>query len=336
MKRRPSRLRGVVITAGALFLCAAAAGNAQTGTEFESGKEFVRAIGARSLGIGLATVAVPMGSESVWSNPALIAFSRREVSLDLHTKALATDPEADIAATVVIPIQYVGSLAFFARYVDNGVQDVSASSPNPLGSFSNTVLIVGATAATTFFDRLSIGFSAKQLQLRFPCTGDCSQLSSIELAPANTNALDVGAHYLVLCRPTSSLAVGLAATTFGPRFQQIDREQADSLPSRISGGIAYTQIIPNVPDTRLLVSAQVVSRATGGGKPGGRVGAELSYREHVYLRGGYIATGPGEISSPTAGIGLAQGKWHVDLAQLLARTATQTAPSTFFALRYVF
>ena len=286
------------------------------------------------MGIGQATVAVPMGSESVWSNPALIALSPRELSLDFKTKAIATEPESDLAAAFVFPVRYVGALAVFARYMDYGSQPATDTLGNTTGSFNITDLVFGASAATTFFDRLSVGFTAKALQTRFPCTGDCSQVPSDQLASAIVSALDLGVQYFVL--RDSSLSIGGAATTFGPRFQQIDREQADSLPSRFTVGASYARAISSVPGLRLRVSADLVSRVAGGGIPGERFGAELTYLNRLYMRGGYIAKGPGEINTPTIGFGVSSGRMHIDFAQMMAALGTQNARPTFFALRYTF
>lgn len=340
MKRRLSlvELRSVAVTACAFLLCAAGQVKAQTGTlgEGGAGANFIRAIGARSLGIGQATVSVPVGTEAVWTNPALIMLSPREASLDFRTKAIVAEPEADVAAAVIIPVQYIGALELFARYMDYGAEEATIGDDvgSTVGVFRNTNLIFGASAATTFFGRLSIGFTAKELQVRFPCTGDCSKVPSDKLASATSNAIDLGAHYYVF--RDSSLAIGASAMNFGPRLQFIDREQADSLPSRLTAGISYVRSIQNVPGLRVRVAADVVSRITGGGK-GQRYGGELSYLNTVYLRAGYLVKGPGEIDSPTIGFGLARGRVHFDFAQIMAGAVeSQTAKPTFFALRYTF
>jgi hypothetical protein len=320
----------------ALLLGAAGRTNAQTGTEGEGAKDLIRAIGARSLGIGQATVSVPVGTEAVWTNPALIMLSHRSGSLDFRTKAVVAEPESDIAGAVIIPVQYIGALAFFARYMDYGPQEATIGTDvgSTVAAFRNTSLIFGASAATTFFDRLSVGFSAKELQVRFPCTGDCSQVPSEKLASATSNAIDLGVHYYLL--RDSSLAIGASALNFGPRLQLIDREQADSLPSRLAVGVSYVRDIPSAPGLRMRVAADVVSRVTSGGK-GQRYGAELSYLNTVYLRAGYLVKGPGEIDSPTIGFGLSRGRVHFDFAQIMAGAVeSQTAKPTFFALRYTF
>jgi len=79
-----------------------------------------------------------------------------------------------------------------------------------------------------------------------------------------------------------------------------------------------------------------VSRLDGPGSPGFRIGAELSFRDRVQARAGYIKDGPPG-SGPTVGLGFSTGKLKIDFAQLMSDVGSQTGNKpTYLTLRYVF
>lgn len=288
---------------------------AQTGETNEGALELIRAIGARSLGMGLAGTAGAFNSEAVWVNPALVARAPREASFDFRNKANAVEPDADVAGVVVVPFQPVGSAALFARYLNNGTQEVSNVQGVVTGRFTTTTLIVGASMATTFFERFAIGFTAKQFRANFSCTGDCSQLGQQPSTKPSVNALDLGTQIFV--RKDSSISIGASAVNLGPKFQYIDSPQADPIPARLNVGLQYSPKFPTVPELEAHFAADVVSRVSNGSSLGFRVGGEVSYLKRYQLRAGYIKSGPGDVDTPTIGFGVTSGKVHIDISQMM-------------------
>ena len=323
-----------LLVASCLALLGARPASAQTGTIPEGALDFIRSIGARSVGMGQAVVAGAEGTEAVWANPALVARSPREGSLDFRNKASAAEAEADVSATLVWPVLPVGSVAAFVRYLNYGAQDVQTGPTTAVGSFTNTSLIIGASFATTFFDRLAVGVTAKQLRIQFSCTGECSQLGSGSASQPTVSALDFGAQYFVF--RDSSLSVGASVVNLGPRLQIVDSPQADPLPARGSVGVVYAPALPSVPDVTLRFAADVVTRISGGDSPGFRIGGEATYLKRFSLRAGYIRKGPGEIDTPTIGFGLTSGRLHVDIAQMMTNFGAESGRPTFLGLHLDF
>jgi hypothetical protein len=279
--------------------------------------------------MGLATTAAAIGGEAVWANPALIARARREAALHLRGKSYASDADGDATLFAILPWQGVGVIAVGLRYLDYGSQEV-ANDPTVVGSFKNTNLILSLSGATTF-GRLAAGFTLKHLRYNLPCTGDCTRLEDV--ATPSGPALDIGGQFLLR---DSTLSVGVSLINLGPKFQVQDAPQADPLPSRANVGVLYSPIVPSWTDVRVRLAGDVVSRVTAGTSLGFRMGAEVGYQERVFGRAGYMYLGPGEISTPSIGFGVATAKLHIDFAQMMKSVASATNRPTFLSLRYTF
>jgi hypothetical protein len=334
MRQRPFRRSRLVAVLGALALTATSA-RAQTGDIPEGAPELIRATGARTLGMGLAGVSAASGAEAVWWNPALVARSGREARLDVRSKASAGEPESDAAGIVIIPIQRVGVVGLTLRYINNGTFEVTnPGSGDPVGSFVTTNTIIAATFATTFSDRVAAGVTAKQLRVRLSCTGDCTQVGDDNSNEPTVSALDFGTHVFV--RRDSTLSIGVAVRNLGPRFQIRDSPQADPLPERGELGIQYAPKTPRWPGVRVRAAGDVVTRLVGGTGLGYRFGGEATYLDRYAVRAGYMVYGPGEISSPTLGLGLSTTKLSIDISQMMTDLGSQGSRPTFLSLRYRF
>jgi hypothetical protein len=134
----------------------------------------------------------------------------------------------------------------------------------------------------------------------------------------------------------STFSIGLVVRNLGPKLQIRDSPQADPLPARMDAGVLYAPRLPQWPDVRVRVAADVVTRVSGGTAAGFRVGGEASYQERYHVRAGYIKYDNSELSSPTLGFGVSAGKLNVDLAQMMTALGAQGARPTFLSLRYTF
>lgn len=334
---RPSRsnVRRIVLIAALTALGAGRGAFAQSGAAGEGALEFILPTGARAVGMGETIAAAVRGSEAVWWNPALIARSGREASLFVRNKANAAEPETDAGGAFVIPFPRVGAVALSVRYLNYGAQDVTTGPSDPIGTFVNTSLVLGATFATTFGDRFAAGFTAKYLKINFDCTGGgCDQPGVPTGDQPSVSALDFGGQYFVT--RDSTISVGAGVRNLGPKLQILDSPQADPLPARGDIGVLYSPKLPSLADVRVNAGADMITRLSGGTGPGFRVGAEVSYRDRYQARAGYMYKGPGEVNTPTLGFGVSTGKLQIDLAQIMSDLGGQTSRPTFLSLRYAF
>ena len=327
-RRRSSASRRLALVASLLAVAAPAA-RAQSGTSGEGAPELLLPTGGRGLGMGQAVVAMAIGAEAVWWNPALITRAAREAAFHF-SQTIAT--EGDYAASVLIPVHSIAAAAAItARYIDYGPQESTGrTNPDELGEFTTTSTILGASFAATFGHRFAAGITYKVLQLRFPCTGVC--LNTPGNSPP-TSALDLGAQFVL--RKDTSLSLGAAIRNIGLRLQVQDAPQADPLPSRIDIGAVFTPRIAQLPpDAKVRVGADLVSRLTGWG-PGYRAGAELSWQDRYQLRAGYVQFGPTG-SNGSVGVGYSTRRFQLDFAQLITDAASGTGSPSFFSARWLF
>jgi hypothetical protein len=330
MRRRPSKLGRALVTAACLTLGASRVAPAQSGIAVEGAPDLILPTGARSLGMGQAVAATAIGAEALWWNPAGVARGPREFSSGFVTNVLA--PATDLNVAFVYPVPKVMTLALSVRYVNTGQQPAVDTLQQVTGSFYPLGWTVTGTFAAPFGDRLNVGLNLKLFQVGFACTGSCDLPSGTPL----TGALDFGAQYKVT--KDSVFAVGLSVRNVGLPLQINDSPQADALPGRLDAGVAFTPKLTQYPQARVTIAADVVTRLSGEGGPGFRVGGELSWLKQYFARGGYVVEGPSGGSGPSFGVGVARGRWRVDFAQFIA-TSGDVAPGTkptYLTLRYVF
>jgi hypothetical protein len=283
--------------------------------------------------MGQAVAASATGIDALWWNPALIVGAGRQVGFNVG-KVLAIS--ADAGASLIVPVRRAFTVGLNLRYVDEGQEDATFSDPNaPTGTFDISTVVLGATFAAPFGDRFAAGFTAKVLRINFACTGACN--TNAPTSVPTTQALDLGAQYYVF--KDSSLSIGAVVRDAGFRLQIIDPPQADLLPSRFEAGVLYVPKLAQLPpDQHVRLAADIVTRLSGGGAPGFRIGGEWSWQERVEARLGYEVNGPiAAESGPTIGAGFAAGKWQIDLAQLLIDSGgLGSGPPTVVTLRYAF
>lgn len=306
---------------------------AQTGVESGGGAELLFPTGARAIGMGQAVAAAATGTDALWWNPALIVGSSRQVGLNIG-KLLAISTDA--GASIILPVRQAFAVGLAVRYIDDGEQDATFSDPNaPTGTFDISTLVLAASFAAPFGNRFAAGFTAKMLRVGFACTGACN--ANAPGRTPTTQALDLGVQYYVF--QDSSLSVGATVRNAGFRLQINDAPQADPLPTRFEAGVLYRPKLAQLPaDQRVVAAADIVTRTSGGGAPGVRVGGEWSWQERVEARLGYVVNDPiAEQSGATIGAGVAAGRWQIDVAQLLIDSGgLGGGPPTFISLRYAF
>jgi hypothetical protein len=327
MRRRPSSALAVLSLALAALVPPGA--HAQSGLVTEGAPFLLIPVGARALGMGQAVVASLSGTEAVWWNPAALARAeKREVAVHHYESFVGT---GDVVS-LLFPSSRLGVLTGSVYILNYGETPNTDPSGFPIGSTLARNLVYAATYSAPIGSRLNAGITFKVVQFRLDCSGSCEGFPEISVA---TSALDFGTQYTVSRR--IPLSVGVAVRHFGTRLQVNDREHADPLPTRIQIGAAsrVDGIARYVKDTELHLTADMIDEVDFP-SPAARVGANLTWRERVHLRGGYVFE-DSEASGPSIGFGLSVGGLSVDLARLFESfsAAAGEAP-VYVSLRYLF
>lgn len=317
--------------AGLQAVALARTGIAQTGGAAQGALDFLFPIGARSVGMGLAAVALGTGSDALWWNPALVARGPREVALHI-SQTLATQAGTDAAVAVVYAVPRVGSVALSYRYLSYGEQPaVDSVTGQQTGTFVPTSTIVAASFAAPFGNRLAVGVTGKLLRIAYPCTGACNTTS----ASPETGALDIGAQYVLT--KDSLVTLGAAMRSLGFKLQINDAPQADALPTQLDVGLGLSPRFSSMPaEVRVRGEADMIMAMVGGGSPGFGIGAEAAYQARYQARAGYVVNGPMG-SGFTFGLGLSTGKLRLDFARMASGIQQQSGVTpTYLSLRYLF
>jgi hypothetical protein len=280
------------------------------------------------MGMGQAVAASASGTEALWWNPALIARSQREAAFGTVSGSLL---QSDMSLALVYPIPRVLSLGLSFRYLNEGEQE-STQSDVQTGTFVPSTAIIAATFGAPFGDRFAAGISIKMLAISYSATGQVLQAPD---SPPRTGALDLGAQFIAT--KDSAFVIGASIRNLGLSLQINDAPQADPLPSRLDVGVQYRRRVPQYPILDLKVAGDVVTRLSGVGGPGFRLGGEASWESRYFARAGFIVSGPGDASGPTVGVGAAYQRWQIDFAQFLSNTAAGIGERpTYLSIRYRF
>jgi hypothetical protein len=291
-------------------------------------------VGARTVGMGQAVVALDGRGEAVFGNPAGVADLDHS-EFGLHTGQLAAG--SGNALSAFFPEHRIGVLGVSLYLVDYGNLDVTDSGGIVVGRLAPRNFEAMATYATQLTGTFALGVSYKLVEFRVDCSGDCRQRPP---GQGVTHALDLGGQFTV--GPDHALRIGVAVKNVGFALQVNNRDQADPLPTRLVIGALYrVNLRPfegAAPSDRfdVRVAADVDSPWHETGNPDVRVGVDVGYRELVRVRGGYAFVHEG-LSGPSVGLGLTSGSIGVDLARTFLTGTDLLVPNpTFVSFRVVF
>ena len=260
--------RAILIWALVLVLPMAA----QAARQFEKvgtiGAQFLKiGIGARAAGMGATFVSVADDASSVYWNAAGIArLTRNVISLN-HC-----DWVADIMfsqATYVFDPQYVpGMMAIHARSLYMPEQPVrTVYRPEGDGTkFDNGDVAVGVTYARSLTDKFSAGLTFNYVH------------SSLADRSAQAYSFDFGTLYDT---GFQSLRIGMAIQNIGTEMEFIDRTV--KLPTVFRVGMSMN--VYEDAQTRVLATAEFSHPPDNSERA--NAGAEVGYKDFLYLRGGY-------------------------------------------------
>ena len=286
-------------------------------------------VGAQTVGMGQATVAEQLGSESIWSNPAAIARQEKREAAIHHSETIAA--RGDVI-TLVVPRKHLGSFAVSLNILDFGSQQITDPGGTPIGNVLPRNILFAGTFGAAVGKRLGLGVTYKRLQYRVDCSGQCANVSTFS---ATSSAVDFGAQYDV--PGDSSTRIGIAVRNIGTKLQVNDREQADPLPTRVEAGLSYKLafIAKYVSDIDVRVAGDVIGTETAE-DVSARVGADLTYQKTVHLRAGYIANDT-DGAKAAVGFGLGTGKLLFDIARTFGGLSEDAGKTpTYISLRFTF
>lgn len=336
MRRRRSERRVTTPgtrTALVVAVCVAVARSAPAQTSDAGGSFLIIPVNPRSVGMGGAGVADPMGTSALLLNPA--AFGRltgTAVEVDYGVD----DLNSRLAASATYGSRVVGTFGAGLFRLGQPVSESTDDNGTVTGLLASAELAFSASYGVAFTSRLTSGVSAKLIQRQLSCTGEC-RLANQPTRPS-TGAVDIGAQYDL--GSARAVHLGVALRNFGLRFQNKDRAQADPLPTQLVVGGAWD--IPGlaqyVPDATLRLLADGTHGVGVRLAQSYHVGAEAMYRKTVMIRAGYAHyTEPTGYAGLAAGFGVSSARFTLDVARQLTTSADLAdRPPTYVGLRYTF
>lgn len=304
----------ILLLASALFFLvniSIAGRGDKTGTA--SAPELLIPIGARSIGMGTSSLAVVDGLEALYWNPAGMIRSDGTTELLFSHMAYLADIGVDYFA-LSASMGDLGRIGFSIKSISVGdIPVTTEDQPDGTGEIATpTFIVAGGAFARHITDRISIGFSANVLY---------EKMASVSTSGV---AFTGGVQYTGL-GGIDGLGVGVVIRNIGPSLTfggtgllhtaqvgdasrdqytiLIDAAPAD-LPSTIELGLAYS--MDWTEDARMVFTSTFQNNNYSNDEY--KIGAEYSFRQMLFVRGGYMfsaSTGDQEyIYGPTAGIGV--------------------------------
>jgi hypothetical protein len=262
-------------------------------------------LGARQAGLGEASIAAVQDVNAVFWNPAgLRGLTGVETSFS-YVNWLADLNY--VAGVIGARWQPVGVVAFSIASLDYGTIDealVSGGGDTRTGqTFSGSDLLVGATFAREFTDRLALGVGVKFLR------------ESLFDYAVNSIAFDVGTNYHIGYHGTR---LAMSAQNFSGSVRWLgdesDRQEGYDIPLVFRIGVSTNLIGSDAflnlgPLHQVTVSAEAIN--TNDYSERLHVGAEYAFSELLMLRGGYrMNYAEGNLS---LGVGLAPSVSGIEL-----------------------
>ncbi len=288
-----STFRILALTVSLLLLvnfAVMAGGSNRAGTA--SGTQLLIPVGAKSLGMGGANVASVSGVEAIFWNPAGVARSSNAANVMFSHMTYIADINVSYAAVE----SEFGDLGRFGISIKSlGIGDIpvtTVESPDGTGAtFSPTFFTLGVTYSKLLTDRISFGANLKLFSEQVPRAG------------ASGFALDAGVQYSGL-GGVDGLNFGIAVKNLGPEVTwdgtALNRTANDpdakrpetqykldpasyELPTYIEMGMSYNVKITDAQG----LNTTFVFQNNNYYDDETRIGAEYSFNNLFFLRGGY-------------------------------------------------
>lgn len=317
------RINKILIIAFSLLLAAEfifASGGNRTGTGGAS--QLLIPVGARSIAMGGANIATATGIEALYWNPAGVARTEHNVDVMFSHMNHIADIGVEYGA-VATAIEGFGVLSFNIKALSIGdILITTTTDPDGTGStFNPQMMTAGIGFSRALTDNISVGIVGTLIR------------ESLGDVDATGIAFDIGIMYYNLA-DINGLSFGIAVKNLGPEMQfdgsgllyesavddfnrppQLAKYDSApfELPSQFELGFAYT---PRFDDVNSLILSTAYQNNNFSADEY-KLGAEYSYQNTFFVRGGYTFAPQIEsddfIYGMTAGVGLKYSTAGIDL-----------------------
>jgi hypothetical protein len=200
-------------------------------------------------------------------------------------------------------------LAYY--HFDMGTIDARDAANQDLGTLELDDQALIVTAAYALTPRLDLGVNYKLLRLSAVCSGDCD----VDDQRSTGHAFDVGA--VAEMAGLRGLTVGAVLRNLGGGVRFGSDGTSDPMPARIRLGVSLDvgqAWLPGEERFGILVQGDLQQTVTEFDDLDGYLGAEVSLRRLLFVRGGFAWTAAGR-TGPALGIGLRYARFVVDLGR---------------------
>lgn len=289
MKRTTQRFLALLLVGLLPAVAFAGAGN-RGGTNGAS--ELLIPVGARDIAMGGAAASTSFGVEGLYWNPALVAKSSYGTSVYVSHMSYIADIGVNYGAISTI-FEGFGTVALSLKSLSIGEIPVTTTIyPDGTGqTFTPQFFTLGLSYARELSDRVAVGLTTNLISERM---GDVS---------ASGLAFNIGVLYDNLAA-VEGLSIGVTVKNIGPQmrfdgsgllvqatvagqnrpaqFYQVEAASFE-LPSSIEFGLGYRRGLDGFNNIVLSTAFQ----SNNFSDDEYRIGAEYSYQNLVFLRGGY-------------------------------------------------
>lgn len=250
-------------------------------------------IGARYLSMAGAPIATANGLEAIYWNPAGIDITPNSANALFSYRSYFADMSMNFAA-VSGRLGEIGSVALSFRSLNIGdIQVTTMDQPDGTGQIiSPNYFVLSLNYSKQLTDRVSVGVGFNLIN------------ETIDRVSASGLSFDIGVQYRNLF-DVSGLALGVVVKNLGPQikfdgnglfvnandpnalrgptFLKVDAQAAD-LPSEIALGVSYLRQIDDENSLQISGTFQNNNYSYDDYK----VGLEYSYKNLLFIRGGYL------------------------------------------------
>jgi hypothetical protein len=275
--------------------------------------ELLLPVGARGVALGGSNLATTTGIDAIYWNPAGLSMMKQSVSAMFSHMSYIADIGVEYMA-VGVNFSGFGSVGLTLKSISFGnISNTTNDAIDGIGTYSPAFYTLGVTFARELTDKIRVGATVNFIS------------ETIQRTSASGAALNAGIQYIGLGN-IKGLKVGIALKNLGPdmkfdgsdlyrtatdpnalRGAQLYKTEAApfGLPSSLELGLAYDH--PFSEDMLLSVSGMFQNNNYSYDEY--KVGAELEYKDLLFLRGGYTFASQVQetedfIYGPSFGIGL--------------------------------
>jgi len=267
-------------------------------------------VGAQGVSLGRAMTAVTSAESAFW-NPAGLANLAQSEFLIMRGDPLVGE---STALSWLMAWPPFGIFGVSYHLLDGGEQNLVDDQQNVRGRLSIRSHIGVVSVATPLAGWLDVGLNMKIVRFNLNCRGQCDDAG----VQSSGWAGDVGFQ----SQPLADLPLrfGAMLAHFGPKFQVVNADQADPLPTRIRLSAAYNVIrhFSTPVDLALWVRVEVEDRWRGVGEARSfYVSTELvaGSTDVVFLRASNASEEIKESDERALGIGLRFERFELALAR---------------------